>query len=383
MTLRVLMVNQFFYPFLGGAEFHIQHLGVELTRLGCAVTVAYGPAPGATRSERPLPARFRGLRLRPLASPRGLGAVMDEGFDIVHAHMPRNAWTLAGLSAARRRGIPTVLTPFAFYPSSDLLWRTLKAAYDATLLRYTLHLTDRMINLTECDRADAVARGLAPDKARVIPTAVPTAELAHVPPVDFRAKYDIPWEFLLFVGRFDRVKHVEFLVRAHAHLAAVGLVLIGSDNGTLAAVRALVAELGLEDRVRIVERASLGDLCGAYRQARALVLASEYEGFGIVMLEAWYFGCPVVASRVGGVPYVVRDPAPGLTYAFGREDEYVAAVRATLARGRDAEGVGRRLVEREYAWDVNARRTLDVYRELVPAGASVAERHGGGVLDGR
>lgn len=381
--MRVLMVNQFFYPFLGGAEFHIQHLGVELTRLGCAVTVAHGSAPGAARPAGPPPEQFRGLRLRPLASPLKLGAVMDEGFDIVHAHMPRNVWTLAGLSAARRRGIPTVLTPFAFYPSSDLLWRTLKAAYDATLLRYTFRMTDRMINLTECDRADAVARGFAPGKARVIPTAVPAADLARVSPVDFRAKYGIPWEFLLFVGRFDRVKHVEFLVRAQARLGAVGLVLIGSDAGRLAAVRRLVAELGLEERVRIIERAPLADLCGAYRQARSLVLASEYEGLGIVILEAWYFGCPVVASRVGGVPYVVRDPAPGLTYAFGREDEYVTAVQAILTRGRDVEGVGRRLVEREYAWDVNARRTLDVYRELVPAGASLADRRGGGVLDAR
>jgi len=372
MTMRVLMVNQFFYPFLGGAEFHIQHLGVELTRLGCAVTVAHGPAPGASRPAAPFPEEFRGLRLRPLASPWRVGAVMDEGFDIVHAHMPRNAWTLAGLRAARRRGIPTVLTPFAFYPSSDLLWHALKAVYDATLLRYTFRLTDRVICLTECDRADAVARGLAPGKARVIPTAVPTAELAGVAPVDFRAKYGIPWDFVLFVGRFDRVKHIEFLVRAQAHIGSVGLVLIGSDDGRLAAVRRLVAELGLEARVRIIERAPLADLCGAYRQARALVLASEYEGLGIVILEAWYFGCPVVASRVGGVPYVVRDPAPGLTYAFGRQDEYLAAVRATLARGRDTEGAGRRLVEREYAWDVNARRTLDVYRELAGAGTAGA-----------
>jgi glycosyltransferase involved in cell wall biosynthesis len=201
--------------------------------------------------------------------------------------------------------------------------------------------------------------------------------------VDFRAKYGIPWEFLLFVGRFDRVKHVEFLVRAQARLGAVGLVLIGSDAGRLPSVRALVSRLGLEDRVRIVERAPLADLCGAYRQARALVLASEYEGFGIVILEAWYFGCPVVASRVGGVPHVVRDPAPGLTYTFGREEEYVAAVQTMLARGRDVDGVGRRLVEREYAWDVNARRTLDVYRELGPAGASLAGRRRSGVLDAR
>jgi glycosyltransferase involved in cell wall biosynthesis len=65
---------------------------------------------------------------------------------------------------------------------------------------------------------------------------------------------------------------------------------------------------------------------------------------------------------------VVREGTLGLTYGFGREDEYVAAVRATPARGgRDAAAAraeSRRLVEREYAWDRSARRTLELYREL-------------------
>jgi glycosyltransferase involved in cell wall biosynthesis len=291
---------------------------------------------------------------------------------VVHAHAPRSAWTLAALFFASRYDVPAVLTPFAFYGSHDLVWRSLKAAYDATLLRYTFRLADRVINLTESDRADAIARGLAAEKSRIIPTSVRPDLLASVPPVDFRAKYDLPWDFLLFVGRFDPVKQVDFLIRAQSRIRSVGLVLIGSDAGSLPGLRRLVSDLGLHDRVRIIERAPLRDLCGAYRQARALVLASRQEGMGIVLLEALFFGCPVVAARVGGVPYVVRDPALGLTYPSGDEDAYAAAVEATLARGRDVQGVGRRLVEREYAWDVNARRVLDLYREIVVARPAAA-----------
>lgn len=372
--MRVLMVNQVFYPFLGGVEFYVQHLGVELTRLGSQVTVAYGgPATAARAGERGPDARqFRGLELLPLQGPWALGAVVGRGFDVVHAHMPRNSWTLAAMFFARRHGVPTVLTPHCFYPSRDVLRRILKAAYDATLLRYTFSAADRVINITESDRADAMARGLPRDKSRVIPTSVPTTELGGVAPSDFRAKYRVPGAFLLCVGRFDRVKNVEFLVRAHRRFASLSLVLIGQDGGRLTAVRRLIERLGLGDRVRVVVRAPFADLCGAYRQARALVLASEYEGLGIVILEAMFFGCPVVASHVGGVPHVVRDSAPGLTYPFGDEDRYVDAVHTVLARGRDDAGIGRRLVEREYSWEVNARRMLDVYRELHAARARAA-----------
>jgi glycosyltransferase involved in cell wall biosynthesis len=373
--MRVLFVNQFFYPYLGGVEFHVQHLGVELQRLGCDVTVAYGGPATAARvgaGVPPAPTEFRGMALRPLPGPRALGPLLREGFDVVHAHMPRNAWTLAAAFFARRAGVPSVLTPHCFYPSRDLLWRGLKAAYDASLLRYTFHAVDRVISLTESDRADALARGLPPAKARVVPTSVRTAELAAVPAVDFRAKYGLPWEFLLYVGRFDRVKNVDFLVRAHQRVGGLGLVLVGSDGGTLAAERRRVADLGLADRVRIIERAPFAELCGAYRQARVLVLPSTYEGLGTVLLEALYFGCPVVATAVGGVPYVVRPPVVGCTHAVGDEDAYVAGVEAMLRRGRDEAGIGRAVVEREYAWEVNAGRVLALYRELQTARRAAA-----------
>ena len=308
---------------------------------------------------------FRGLQVRRIAGLRELRTLISEGFDVVHAHMPRRVLTLSALFAAKQRGLPTVLTPHCFYPSRKWFWRGLKAVYDATLLRYTFGLADRVINLTEQDRDDAVARGLRVGKSCVIPNSVRVSDLASVGGADFRAQYDLPWEFLLFIGRFDWVKNVEFLVHAQRHLPrTLGLVLIGQDGGRLGSVRRLIYELGVSDRVRIIERAQFRDLCGAYQQARALVLASLYEGLPTVILEAMYFGCPVVASRTGGVPYVLREEAPGLTYPLGDEGAYIRAVNETLFAGRDVEKRGRKLVEREYAWEVNAAGVLSLYQEL-------------------
>jgi glycosyltransferase involved in cell wall biosynthesis len=289
---------------------------------------------------------------------------MGERFDVVHAHMPRNALTFTALFLAKQQAVPTVLTPHCFYPSHRWLEGAAKWLYDSVVMPRTFNLADRVINLTESDCRDSLARGLVPEKCRIIPNSVRVTELAGVGPVDFRRKWALPWDFILHIGRFDWVKNIEFLVRAQVHLKPLGLVLIGQDDGRLRAVRHLVRRLRLEEYVRIIPRASFKDVCGAYQQARVVVLASRYEGLPTVVLEALYFGCPVVASRVGGIPYVLRDESIGMCYTLNDQSEYLACVKRALASDRAGGALRRSLVEQEYSWEVNARRVLDVYREL-------------------
>jgi glycosyltransferase involved in cell wall biosynthesis len=126
----------------------------------------------------------------------------------------------------------------------------------------------------------------------------------------------------------------------------------------------------LEERVRVVESASSEDLCGAYTQASALVLASTYEGLPTVILEAMYFGCPVVASAVGGIPYVLENESFGLTYPLRDQEEYVSSVRAVLRRSRDSFSRGRDAVCAKYSWEMNAAKIAAVYGEI-----SVGDHH--------
>jgi glycosyltransferase involved in cell wall biosynthesis len=359
--MRVLMVNRHFHPFLGGVEFHILNLSRQLVARGCAVTVACRATPG-----RPAREEFRGLTVRRLGRVAELDALVREGFDVVHAHMPRNLFALAGLAFAKRNGIPTVFTPHCFYPSRRVVPATLKALADRTVTPLTFRLSDVTISLTENDRRDACRRGLATDRSVVFPNCVSTAELAAVPRVDFAAEHGVGGPFLLHVGRFDPVKHVEFLVAAHRHLPELTLVLIGPDGGTLAATRALVGGAGLGDRVRVIERASFADLCGAYAQASALVMASAYEGLPTVILEALFFGAPVIAPAVGGIPHVLTDRRLGVLYPHLDETAYVAAARAVGDGRADAHGdFRRRHVEGSYSWERVADGILDVYRRLM------------------
>lgn len=358
--MHVLMVNRYFYPYLGGVEFHILNLTQELLRLGCQVTVACRRRPGESASET-----FRGICVRRARTLRDLASVLDDSVDVVHVHMPRNAFAFAGLYLARRRGIPTVFTPHCFYPSDAPIKAGLKALIDSSATPMMFRMSDATINLTEQDRRDATSRGLAISRSLIIPNSVRLRELASVNAVDFRERATLPPAFLLHVGRFDAIKHIDFLIRAHRRLAPLGLALIGQDRGTLASARRLVDTLGLTRSVRLLERATFAELCGAYQQASALVMASEYEGLPTVILESMYFGTPVVAAGVGGIPYVVTDGSIGRVYPWGDEDAYVRAVQQVLEAGATDAHRSRDVVAERYSWEANAPKVLALYRTLV------------------
>jgi rhamnosyl/mannosyltransferase len=127
--------------------------------------------------------------------------------------------------------------------------------------------------------------------------------------------------------------------------------------------------LGLEARVHFVGHLTDESmLAAAYRGANFTVLASEYEAFGLVLLESLAQGTPVVASRVGGIPDFIEDGRSGLLVAPGD----VAALAAAMRRLWTDDALARRLgrhgrteVVPRYTWDRVVDRLEVVYREVL------------------
>lgn len=124
---------------------------------------------------------------------------------------------------------------------------------------------------------------------------------------------------LLFVGRIQRLKAPDVLLRAAAHLVqadpslrsrlvvAVLGGLSGSGRHAPDWLTDLAAELGIEDLVRLVPPVSRDMLAQWYRAADIVTIPSYSESFGLVAVEALASGAPVLAARVGGLPVAVGD----------------------------------------------------------------------------
>jgi D-inositol-3-phosphate glycosyltransferase len=180
---------------------------------------------------------------------------------------------------------------------------------------------------------------------------------------------------LLFVGRIQPLKRADVAVRALHELADTHpdafLVLVGGPSGPrgddeLAAVHALVAELGLDDRVRFVPPQRHELLSTWYRAADVCLVPSRSESFGLVALEAAACGTPVVAAAVGGLTTLVDHGITGFLVE-GRDAHAYASCAArviddrALANAMSARAAAR---ARGYTWSVAAARLRRLYADL-------------------
>ena len=178
---------------------------------------------------------------------------------------------------------------------------------------------------------------------------------------------------LLCVARIDRQKNQMALVEALARHPGTTLRLVGpaTQPDYLEELKVKAAELGVSDRVAFVGALRPGspELIAEYGNADAFILASRHEPFGIVALEAWAAGLPVVASDVGGLGRLcARHPDAAISFDSASAadldralDELSRRIASGAARGMSEAG---RKAAAEYDWNRLSARLVDFYLEI-------------------
>ena len=194
----------------------------------------------------------------------------------------------------------------------------------------------------------------------------------------FRERHAIPPTafVILVMGRIDPQKNqrlaVRLLTELHRGSGASHLVLIGpvTNPSYEAELAADIKEMGLGGSVTLIPgiQSQDPDLVNAYHAADLFLLPSVHEPFGIVILEAWASGLPVVASKVGGVPTFVEDGQDGLLFPPDDLPRLSGLVRDLMAnrdeRCRLAQA-GRKKAVEAFGWDSITRRLVNIYEEAI------------------
>jgi glycosyltransferase involved in cell wall biosynthesis len=279
---------------------------------------------------------------------------------VVHWHAAR-AHALGALAALLAPGAKRVL-------SRRVDFRVRGSA--GSRLLYALPI-DAIAAISGGVRDALTASGVPSTAIRVIPSGIDTAPFdAPFDRAAARARLGIaPGRILAIqVAALAPHKSQTTLLHAAARLRerAPSLVTWIAGEGRLrGALLAEHARLGLDDRVRFLGFRE--DVVDLLRAADLFVLSSYLEGLGTSVLDAMAAGLPVVATRVGGVPEIVRDGETGLLVP-PRDPEALAAAMARLAEEpalRERLGAGGRALARTYGADRTASLTRDLYVELL------------------
>ncbi len=183
-----------------------------------------------------------------------------------------------------------------------------------------------------------------------------------------------PAQSVLFFGNIEAYKGLDVLLPAFARLPAAlqsetRVLVVGTPNIEIAPLQKLARDLGIDSRIvwrlGFVPEEELPQL---FREASVVVLPYRRIDQSGVLMTAIAFGKAIVASRVGGIPETIKDGVHGALVDPGDVEGLSAALRHLLAdpaRRRAMEQATAHLAKAELSWTNSARKTLDVYRELV------------------
>jgi D-inositol-3-phosphate glycosyltransferase len=192
-------------------------------------------------------------------------------------------------------------------------------------------------------------------------------------------------QITLFVGRIQAHKGTSIAVEAFAELVAarptdsrpVVLHIVGGTSGPegskeLDACHRLIELHGLGDKVRFFPPQPHTILADHYRAADVVVMPSRSESFGLVAAEAQACGTPVVASNIGGLPYVVNASESGLLVDDNDPRAFAAALAAILGHESFADRLsdGAVAFSQKFSWDSTAMRLLELYEGIREAMAN-------------
>lgn len=311
---------------------------------------------------------FRGFSLPVM--PGLVDALSESGADVIHAHSHRYGHVLQAAAVARQCRIPLVVSTH-YHPADRRetpLQRGLLRCEDV-VFGLTGYRVARVL-LAESELEAGLVREFAPaDRIRVIPPGIDLGAWGD-PSRDRAEGLGLPDRYFLFVGRIASNKGLTVLLEAMARLPAPhrpALVLMGPDWGERAALERRARALGLERELRWL--GAVPDATayrGVVRRALALVLPSEWEAYGLVLLDGMAAGIPIVASSVGGVPEVLDHGRAGRLVPYGDPTALAAALRSVLEDpDRTAELLRNSHVRvTSLDWSESVERHRQLYREL-------------------
>ncbi len=414
--MKILLLSPAYPPFPGGGERYVAALAAELARRGHEVTAVTGAATlekalwQGTPHQRPTASVENGVTvircgLRPF--PGGHPALMvwrklmvmismlpgkqtavltrmarhippitrleaalsslPRRFHVVHGFNISWEWPmLAGWQFARQQNFPFVVTPFAHLGTGhDRVTRNSTMQHQLRLLADA----DRVLALTDIEKNGLAAWGVSLERLDVVGSGLDPLPV-WPEPATLLAQYQVQSPYVLFVGRVSSEKGAIHAAQAVLTLrqqgTAVTLLLIGQASPEFDRFYARLDEHEKEG-IRPLGVLNDADKHALLAGATALLLPSRTDSFGIVLLEAWAHGVPVIAARAGGIPGVVDDGHNGLLVQFGDVPGLSQAIHQLLAdealRTRLGQH-GRAKTETTYTWTAVADRILANYEMI-------------------
>ena len=191
---------------------------------------------------------------------------------------------------------------------------------------------------------------------------------------NFKKKHGIVLPFVLFIGRFSKVKGIDILLHAikilkdRSELENICFVIMGVDFGFQNKMVQMIDDFGIKQKIHLIINPSREDVIAAYSESEFLVLPSRWELSPLTPLEGFAFKKPVISTNVHGIPSTITDKKNGILV---KNEDYHELAEAIMELINDKQKCleyglsGYNLVKTECNSKSMAEKTLRMYNQII------------------
>ena len=296
--------------------------------------------------------------------------------DIIHTIGLRSFQSIIAWRVSKKLNVPLIvsdqggLTTHPFLNESGLLMKMLYKIQNIMIQRIINHSSAISVG-NEYEKK--IFEGLnKQSKIQIIRNGVNLKTL--VKKQNFREKYQIDNRFILFVGRFSKVKGIKNLLYAWKNIknderfSDIKLVIMGVDFGYEKEMEKIIEKNDLSKRIILIKNPPREDVISAYGESEFLVLPSQWELSPLVPLESFAFKKPVISTKSHGIPFTVKDNENGILVEPDKPEQLSKAIIKLLFddKLKDKLGLsGYNFVHEKCNSVSMAKHSLKLYNELL------------------
>ncbi len=373
--MKIALVSPYDITWPGGVTAHISYLAREFVNMGHKVKILAPDTPSraveigsnnyfSLGRSVPIPTggSIARLSLSVWMYPKVRRYLAEENFDVVHFHEPLAPYLFMPLAMLQNNNSVNIGTFHAFHESTKL-YKML-----TPFIRQWFDRLDGRIVVSPMAKLHVTRLFPGNNEFSEIPNGIDLGQFSEN--TDFIPEFMDGKVNILFVGRLEKRKGLNVLLDAYARLKwnhpSVRLLIVGPGNPDKKTYR-IMTERNLKD-VIFVGGVSPTELIRYYQSAHIFCSpATGKESFGIVLLEAMATGKPIVASRIGGYSFLLKDGHQGLLVPPNDGPALADALSVLIKNPELRHDMGERGLQsvQQYSWTRVAHRIMQYYLEVI------------------
>ena len=264
--------------------------------------------------------------------------MLNDDYDVIHSIGIRSFQSLIGAIISKIKKTPLVISDEGGLTTHPDLKKdfanTVLYKLQTPILKFIINQASVMIAANEYEKK--IFSEFCDESKIVIVRNGIDLDILNIEKIDIKKKYNID-SFILFLGRFNKVKGIDVLINAinliknHSEFKKTQLLIMGVDFGYEKEMLRLIDEYKLQDKIKVVKNPSRKEVISAYKESEFLVLPSRWELSPLTPLEGFAFKKPVISSNVHGIPYTVIHNVNGILVEPENHNELANAITGLLA----------------------------------------------------